>query len=434
MSKQLRRIRVIVWLPVILFLVVILGGVESGQAGLTGKVIDNTNYQEYKDLLIPMQIEAIKRDGGWRLQLATLDYTFKHDDKFIAGTEKNAGKFDIAKGWIVDKNTRKQVPYIFGLPFPKIDTKNPQVAEMIMWNFKYQYYRRGTSKTYGGTYNMNESGLEMTNGGKFLQFLTQSRYDGPVANNPDNILSADHGWLEFPMSQRGGGSVTFEYNDDRLNTTWAYSPLVRRVLRMGGGNRSQPTMGGDYWLDSLDMWKGKNSTFNWKLVGERTVLAAFFGTAKGVAKVNSDGSITFLSHPSKFGFMVSGWKGAAWVPVDLAYVPRKVWVVEGMPKDPYYNFGRHVFYVDKETYIIWLSEVFDKAGNPWLWQYRREDYFEAPNGMNSIGISQSGAIFDVKVRHASGSYPVEEGTFFLPASAYGLDRFNTTELLKTSVK
>lgn len=430
MSEKCRRGRVLVWVPVLLLLVVVVWGFESVHAGITGKVIDKANCQEYKDLLIPMQLKAIEKDG-WILKLATLDFDYKLDDKFIAGSKKNAGKFAVHDGWIVEKNTTNRVPFIFGHPFPEINPKDPDAGEKVMWNFKYLFYRKGTSTGIGSNVSINERGLEYDTGGGEIQFFTQGRYDGPVAKNPDNVLAGALGWKTYPMASRGGAGLTFEYNDERPNASWVYSPLSRRIMRWGAGDRSAPLPAGDLWQDSQELWRGKNVTFNWKLIGERTILAGFAKTTKSKATLNSDGSISFLPSPVKYGYEVQGWGGAPWVAIDVLYVPRKVWIIEGMPKDPYYNYGRHHFYVDQQTYEIWLQEVEDRAGNPWLWQYRNHEYFEASNGMNNIGTTQGNGIIDVKARHSTISGDATEAiTIFTPAVSFGLERFNTTEMLK----
>jgi hypothetical protein len=207
-------------------------------------------------------------------------------------------------------------------------------------------------------------------------------------------------------------------------------------MRWGAGDRSAPLAGGDLWQDCQEMWRGKNVTFNWQLMGERTVLAMFRSTKKNTAKILSNGAMSYLTSPMRFGYEVKGWTGAPWVPMDLLYVPRQVWVVKGTPKDPYYNYGPTTYYIDKENYGIWLMEVMDKAGNPWLWQWRAEEYCEAPNGMNNIGASEFSCIIDVKAKHATlgKNMPGIAKLLFIPAKEYGLEHFNTTEMLESTKK
>jgi hypothetical protein len=50
------------------------------------------------------------------------------------------------------------------------------------------------------------------------------------------------------------------------------------------------------------------------------------------------------------GYMDPSWKGVGWAPISGALAKRRFWVVEGVPKDKYYLFGRLLLYIDKETF------------------------------------------------------------------------------------
>jgi hypothetical protein len=50
------------------------------------------------------------------------------------------------------------------------------------------------------------------------------------------------------------------------------------------------------------------------------------------------------------GYMDPEWKGLAWAPLSAALAKRRVWVVEGVPKDKYYLYGRIELYIDKVSY------------------------------------------------------------------------------------
>ena len=50
------------------------------------------------------------------------------------------------------------------------------------------------------------------------------------------------------------------------------------------------------------------------------------------------------------GFLVKDWKGVAWAPAGAALAKRKFWVLEGVPKDKYYLYGKIELWVDDETW------------------------------------------------------------------------------------
>ena len=58
-----------------------------------------------------------------------------------------------------------------------------------------------------------------------------------------------------------------------------------------------------------------------------------------------------------------GWKGAPWCPLQEVLIRRPHWVVEAVPKDPYYLFGKLVFRFDKELFMGSYSSKYDWQGN-----------------------------------------------------------------------
>jgi hypothetical protein len=50
------------------------------------------------------------------------------------------------------------------------------------------------------------------------------------------------------------------------------------------------------------------------------------------------------------GYMDSNWSGVAWAPISGALAKRPFYIIEGVPKDKYYLFGRLELYVDKDTF------------------------------------------------------------------------------------
>ena len=66
---------------------------------------------------------------------------------------------------------------------------------------------------------------------------------------------------------------------------------------------------------------------------------------------------------ARLGFQVPDWKGAPWCPVQEVLVNRPHWVVEAVPKDQYYLFGKLVFRFDKELFMGSYSSKYDWQGN-----------------------------------------------------------------------
>jgi hypothetical protein len=434
-----KRTRILKWLGWFLFLMVIQWGVGSVQAQTIGKTIDKSNVQEYKELLYPAMFRAVER-GDFILPTGNLNFPYRHWDRFLTASEKNAGKFDVNEmGDLIDKSTGKIPKYnIYGFPFPKIDSKDPRAADKIIWNFNFQKYRfMGIKQNkralwISGTPGVGEERYVV--GPETLLFY-QGRPPGQELKNPQNFLTNEFQNIWEPMSMRGTNTLAWDYFDERDITQHSYVPVIRRTRQTSGAARSDPYLGSDGWMDLNYMWSGKNRTMKWKLVGERTILAFFARPTKEIVEEAPDGSLSRKPPFIKWGFMDKSWKGAPWAPLTVTYVPRQVWVIEQWPKDPYYNWGLHINYVDKETHVIFLKEVYDKAGQFRTWNLYPLHYSEAPSGNNTVGMGEATINIDERIRHGTINYTVQytkDSRIFLPASKRGPDYFTMSNFIQLS--
>jgi hypothetical protein len=53
---------------------------------------------------------------------------------------------------------------------------------------------------------------------------------------------------------------------------------------------------------------------------------------------------------ARVGFQVPGWNAAPWCPVQEVLVRRPHWIVEAVPKDRYYLFGKLELHIDTVGY------------------------------------------------------------------------------------
>jgi hypothetical protein len=75
-----------------------------------------------------------------------------------------------------------------------------------------------------------------------------------------------------------------------------------------------------------------------------------------------------------------GWTGVPWAPVSAVLVRRPTWIVEAIPKDPNYLYGRIILRLDAETYHgSWVTK-YDQAGTLMMsYQASRGSYYQ-PDG------------------------------------------------------
>ncbi len=408
------------------------------QAADLPKVIDKTNCAQHKDLLIPALYRAVER-GDYVVAPGKINFKYKHSDNFLAASAKNEGKFDLTpEGDLVDKRTGKYPENIYGFPFPNIDLKDPKAGEKIIYNFDFQRFRFMGTRDYVRIMWINQKGEERYALGFDQRLYLNGRPPGQDIKNPDKVLAYEFQRVLEPMSLRGTNSMSYIYMVVKDDSNYAYIPAIRRIRQTGSTTRSDPYMGSDGWLDMNFLWSGKTRTMKWKYVGEKTILVPFTSPNILPAQELPDGRITRPypyagTHP-KLGYEDPNLKGASWAPQNITYVPRKVWIVEQMPKDPYYNWGLHINYMDQETYTIWYKEVFDRAGEFRIWSSSFAHYSETPNGKNNTGDFDFLDTVDEKVNHAtiSARSAAPEAFLYMPASRLDPSFFTVNNFLLLS--
>ncbi len=402
------------------------------------KVIDKTNCSQYKDLFIPAMYRAVER-GDWIVTPGTVSFKYKHQDSFLAASAKNEGKFDIsAEGDLISKATGKYPENIYGYPFPKIDLKDTKAGEKIIFNFNFQKYRFMASKEKDRVMWIDKKNEERYIQGIDSRLYMNGRPPGQEIRNPDKVLTYEFQNVMEPMSIKGTNTMSCIYFDEKDDTNYAYIPAIRRIRQTGSTTRSDPFMGSDGWLDMNYMWGGKDRSMKWKFVGEKTLLVPFDSPNMMPVQELPDGRLTrvfpYTGTHNKFGYEDPNWKGASWMPLRVTYVPRKVWIVEQMPKDPYYNWGKHINYIDQETYTIWYKEVYEKSGDFRTWVLVIHHYSEAPSGKNNTGDQDAQIFIDEKSHHATcasrSAHP--EACLYIPASILDPSYFTVNNFLLLS--
>ncbi len=430
------------WIRSLFALFVILWGVSSVQAaGEFAKIIDKSNVAQYKDMLMPALYRAVER-GDFILNTGKLSFEYKHWDKFLEAGKKNAGKFDInAEGDLIDKTGKIPLYNIYGFPFPNVDPKDPKAGAKIMWNFSFQKSRIGgyrylqriqwvNNEKGVHRYILSNSRLMHIQGRKPEQAV-------PDSQNTDHWSYAEFGIIIEPYSMRNTNQLDWDYMDIRDMVQMAYVPVIRRIRQTSGVSRSDPWMGSDGWQDMTFQWGGKNRTMEWKLMGEQTILVPFASTDKKMIKKDPDGTIFMKATKNIFGYDDPGWKGAKWAVISAVWVPRKCWIIEQRPKDPYYAWGLHRNWVDKETGEVWMKEVDTKAKEFRTWSYNIADYMETPDGDNTVGMMNDQTQVDEKARHATVTPHLdgesgEQYAICMPLSRMPMEFFTKSNLLALS--
>ena len=425
-----------------LFFAIFFCGMNQADAFEHGKVYDQSNWQEIEDLLIPSIQKLVKEGKVIINNTKKPEFEWKIGETYLAASQKNEGKFEIDEyGVLISKETGKAPDYYFGFPFPTIDPSDPKAGEKIMANNVAIRYRQTALYDTGAmTWVNGNSGVERKVIFGIDSFFFPQRLSGPISN-PKRLLQLDMLTFYEPYDLRGTITMTWMYNDKRDDSAFAYVPMLRRVRRVAAAtNRSDPIVGSDISIDDQWCWAGKNATMTWKFIGERKIIGTISSGKKIFTKLCPDGTLDRRDVKVNFGFEVPGFKGAPWCPVDCVWIPRDVWIVEGNAKDPYYSYGKQIFYLDKSTFTIWVKDVHDKAGIYWKTYWQHYDWVETEDGPNSVsltgGVADSSIMYDANTNHASISqsspYPGRPYKFNLTMDMLNPDYFTETNMRQLS--
>ncbi|MFN8641141.1 MAG: DUF1329 domain-containing protein [Candidatus Binatia bacterium] len=378
-----------------------------------GDVINKDNKDKVTDLVSPGVMWCIEH--GMTMKIVPYK-KIEWNPPYKEATEKYSGQVKLsADGRTIENHTA-------GLPFPNIDPNDPNVALKIMFNYEYKPFvtdDQDLRNFDADTGTVSDKPLDVERH-YILDHLRTLFYTARLYVDPKPILLPNsegvrakqslHPILE-PFDLKGVGLTGIRYLDpDRQDDTWLYLPTLRRVRRLSSAQRSDALFGQDTDVDSYGGYAGQIPWFTWKFLGSKKILATF--------------------HAEKFP--VEFCPGGA----DFVYCdnwePRDVWVVEGTAKQAQYAYGKRVLFIDKETYYIAYSDIYDKAGQLWkVWLNQFGFRNKAAPGFgdtydSEMPFTHSITMADLQLSHAtraalpSPKYPGEPGWYFNQGAKTGL--------------
>jgi len=275
---------------------------------------------------------------------------------FKAGSTANEGKYVVGElGEILEKASGKQPGFVFGLPFPTVDQADPQAGVKVVWNMFYSFWYWGNLHAESQVNWIGPKALERSTD-EDVRFMY---YDGVPADqrieNPQNFLSQSLVVVTGPADLNGTAALTWRYRDpSKRDSAWSYVPALRRVRAVSPSNRSDGFLGSDMSQDDGPFFDGKPEDFTWTMKGkidEYHVVDP--GNLEGKAKnlwVAPGHWRADWPDLKYIGYMDPNWKGVAWAPIAAAVAVRPAWVVEGVPRDRYYLFGKLELHIDAVGY------------------------------------------------------------------------------------
>ena len=389
-----------------------------------GDVITAKNVDKVKDLISPGLEWCIKR--GFPITIVERK-PIQLPKAYRDATEKYSGQVKLAADGLSVKN------YVAGLPFPNIDTKEPQAVYKIMWNYDFNAFvtddvdlrnfdaDTGSIADHGG----------MTIERHFLLdhfrrlFWTGRLYVEPKPElpNPQGLRRQEglYPVLE-PFDLKGVGALGYRYLESgKSDDSWLYLPSLRRVRRLSTAQRSDALFGQDTDVDSYGGYAGQIGWMDWRLLGEKEMI--------GVAHAKHV--------PVKWHDTVDWAFDDVWEKGDY-------YVVEGISKLPQYAYGKRVIFIDKESWLVPFSDIYDRSGELWKiwlndWSFRHQGEgtgaIEYPDEM---GFQPAIVMVDMQLEHAtkaalpSHRYAGEQGWYYHQGEAAGVteDWFTVAALVE----
>src|SRR5581483_2890976 len=339
---------------------VVPGAVPLALADLAdGGTLSSANWQEAEGMLPPEILGHFQR-GDYSVVVA--------DDKlpkyvqtswpreFKEATEANIGKYKVGPaGNILNASDGQPAGFILGAPFPKIDASDPDAARKIVWNYYYNRWYDGNGHFYTNLAWLSRSGgLErnLVVDAAFLYY--QGWRDAQKIDNPLNLLLQTKSTVVEPADVNGTATLGWRFRDaDKRDQNWAYVPALRRVRAVSPANRSDGVLGSDLAEDDGQYFDAKPEDFDFKLVGEREMYGLVDGMAldgKTELKTLPGGGYRFVWDESPwFVYDKPGAPGVPWGPMQSRLVKSKYWIIEAVPKDRYYLFGKILLRFSQDT-------------------------------------------------------------------------------------
>lgn len=307
-----------------------------------GDIVGPQNWQLVKGMVGENLLLRIKQGYTFKIKQNRSIATPK---EYNAATARYAGQVKLgATGELLD--------YVAGLPFPLLDPKDLQSGQKLAWNFYWRWI--GDDVREGGgtkTGKIIRDAIEKDGSERradIIHHFIKTRGRVTIGPKP-TIPGYEHiDWMqmrvdEYPRDTSGTTTLEIRYVDPhREDDLYIYVPSIRRVRRAPPLQRCATLAPSEFNLDDVKSFNGKVTDFNYKFLGEKTVLGNF-----------SQSKLPFDRKPGSYLPVAEDWEM-----VDA-------YVLEITPKDSNYCYPRKILYVDKSYLEAVWSMIWDAKGDYW---------------------------------------------------------------------
>jgi len=412
----------------------------------SGDVIDKSNWEKVQDLLPEPVVNWVQK-GEWTIKVGEFEYDFDYSAEWYELSAKNKGKYGLgSKKEIIELATGKFPMFVAGLPFPNVDVKNdPDGATKLLHNNNLCLQMNNSYETYGEPKEgcmqwIGMNGHERGIGVSMRRFYYWNRLEGKIPN-PNEYMHTTITLVTWPFDLSGSVILYLRFLDGRDDSAFAYFPAIRRVKRLSGANRSDPFMGADSCIDDGDGWSGHVESMKWTFIDEKIMLIPKFELdvkETQTLKRNSKGLWDYYNPDGqKFGYEEAGWTGEPWAFTNSLWVPREVRIVEAIPLDPYYAYGKLILYIDKLTRLNVYTMKYTKAGEYWKTLVNEHPMTVIPDPAYKVtgrafNLNGPLLVVDERTKHAMGM--PQDKNHKIPNAPYIQPRDFTPQTMRTWTK
>jgi hypothetical protein len=352
-----------------------------------GTIVEASNLDRWKDFISPSIAWAVRR--GAKLPVVANE-PIDLEPARAEATQRYSAQVQLSP----DKTY--MVNYVAGIPFPFVQTDDPDAGIKMILNWDSRIVLDDLdirnfgcdTGSFGAKTGVQVERSYITGHFRRLYYVSRLYHEPkPTWQNAEGIRYREmlHPVLE-PFDLKGAGFTYNRYQDPRRqDDSWLYFPQTKRVRRLSTAQRSEGVFGQDIDLDSYGGYGGNPSWTSWRLLGTKTIIASMHGRELPAK---------WLPPPNDFLH-------------DDVWEPRDVWVLEGRSRLPGYAFGSRVIYIDRESFFIPYTEIFDLQGKLWKglvqnWVYRDQ---MRPESKYKVGykriVLSNVEMFDMQLGHAT---------------------------------
>ena len=334
---------------------IVLGAFALGPGGRAfaqvkpGDFITWQNASKVKELVSPGVYQRIEHGMSMKIEKTE---RIEWPPPYQEATEKYSSQVRLSP------DHRSLIGYVAGEPFPIIDANDPYAADKVIWN---EVFRPISTDDYDLRFfdcdtvywGRNKSFFEIydTEIGHYAGYNEVGRTEvEPMPIDPD-FTRTNRYYLALlypvlsPATDRGTGILKFRFaNPNRDDDVWTWTPGARRLRRLNYDMMDTASGAQAYDPNHYEAWSGKPEDYDFRFLGEKTMLAAVDVHHGRDPRCPTDG-------------------GASHCPD--AWQLRHMYVIEARPRagreaSPLYS--REIIYIDSEADFPMYVDMYDHAG------------------------------------------------------------------------